>query len=263
MPPTPSTDRVRKEVGWRFLSGARATGRSARPTKCLFRALNSLAVLLLAWAAVEATAAEPYSAQATPPPIAPSPGDAKPAARSASPAPRSDAIPFAPRARGGREGSKPRQERGGALSSLLTVGSSLALVLGLFFIVAWAMRRTAPRGSLPLPGEVFEILGRAPLAARNQVHLLRLGNKLLLVCATPAGVETLTEITDSDEVSRLAGLCRQAHPSSTTAAFQQVFHQFSLRGKSRPVLPENPDDLELANAGVPHAAGLAPEDHDV
>lgn len=115
----------------------------------------------------------------------------------------------------------------GNLPALATVGGSLAVVLGLFFSLAWAMRRTAPRGSTILPGEVFEVLGRAPLAARQQVHLLRCGAKLLLVSVTPTGTETLTEVTDPLEVDRLAGLCRQAHPHSATAAFRQVFQQLA------------------------------------
>ncbi len=112
-------------------------------------------------------------------------------------------------------------------SALITVGGSLAIVLGLFFIVAWAMRKTAPRGSLVLPKEVFEILGRAPLGARQQVQLLRCGNKLLLVSITPGGAETLTEVTDPLEVDRIAGICQQAHPKSATTAFRQVFQQLA------------------------------------
>ena len=110
---------------------------------------------------------------------------------------------------------------------MITVGGSLAIVLGLFFIVAWAMRKTAPRGSLLLPKEVFEILGRAPLGARQQVQLLRCGNKLLLVSITPNGTETLTEVTDPLEVDRIAGICQQAHPKSATTAFRQVFQQLA------------------------------------
>ena len=111
--------------------------------------------------------------------------------------------------------------------SVVTVAGSLAVVLGIFFLVAWVMRRAAPAGSVALPGEVFEVLGRAPMASRQQVHLLRCGNKLVLVSVTPAGAETLTEITDPIEVDRLAGLCQQARPNSATAAFRQVFGQFS------------------------------------
>jgi flagellar biogenesis protein FliO len=110
---------------------------------------------------------------------------------------------------------------------MITVGGSLAIVLGLFLVVAWAMRKTAPRGSLVLPREVFDILGRAPLGVRQQVQLLRCGNKLLLVSITPNGTETLTEVTDPVEVDRIAGICQQAHPKSSTMAFRQVFQQLA------------------------------------
>ena len=112
-----------------------------------------------------------------------------------------------------------------------TVASSLALVLGLFFIVAWVMRRNTTGPSMLLPSTVLEVLGRAPLASRQQIHLIRLGNKLILVSATPAGVEPLGEVTEADEVQRLVALCRQASPNSATAAFRQVFAQFGVESE--------------------------------
>jgi flagellar biogenesis protein FliO len=126
------------------------------------------------------------------------------------------------------------------LSAMITVGGSLAFVLGLFFVVAWTMRKTAPRGSLLLPAEVFEILGRAPLGARQQVQLLRCGNKLLLVSIMPGGTETLTEVTDPLEVDRIAGVCRQAHPKSATVAFRQVFQQLAPKTGQPPALDAEP-----------------------
>jgi flagellar biogenesis protein FliO len=130
---------------------------------------------------------------------------------------------------------------------VVTVASSLAIVLGVFFLVAWALRRAAPAAATVLPGEVFEVLGRAPMASRQQVHLLRCGKKLVLVSVTPAGAETLTEVTDPVEVDRLAGLCRQAHPSSATAAFRQVLGQFAAARPSGGFLGQNNhEDLRLA-----------------
>lgn len=110
--------------------------------------------------------------------------------------------------------------------SLATVLGSLAIVLGLFLLFAWTMRKASGPAGAALPKEVFEVLGRAPLASRQQVHLLRCGNKLLLVSSSAAGIETLTEVTDPAEVDRLAGLCQQSRPDSATTAFRQVFQQF-------------------------------------
>ena len=139
-------------------------------------------------------------------------------------------LPLPPPGSSKRTDGSPADKPRGGLASAVTVVSSLAVVLGLFFVLAWAMRRATPRGSTILPTEVVEVLGRAPLAGRQQVHLLRCGTRLLLVSVTPTGAETLTEITDPDEVNRLAGLCRQARPDSATATFRQVFGQLSRQG---------------------------------
>jgi flagellar protein FliO/FliZ len=105
--------------------------------------------------------------------------------------------------------------------SFLTLIGSLMFVLALFFAIAWAFRRVLPPGAGPLPPEVFEVLGRAPLAGRQQAHLLRCGGKLLLVSVGAAGVSTLAEISDPAEVERLASLCRQARPAALHSVFRQ------------------------------------------
>lgn len=104
---------------------------------------------------------------------------------------------------------------------------SLSVVLAAFFVLVWLSRKTAPKGLAPLPGEVFESLGRAPLTARQQMQLIRLGNKLVLLSVTSTGAESLTEITDIDEVNRLAGLCQQGRSGSISETFRQVLSQYA------------------------------------
>jgi len=122
-----------------------------------------------------------------------------------------------------------------------TVAGSLGIVLGLFLVLAWCSRRFAPAGSAQLPKEVVELLGRSSLGSRQHVQLVRIGNKLLLVAQTTAGVETLTEITDPVEVERLAALCRRGQPASASRSFTQVLGQLTrepaasgFAGPSRP-----------------------------
>ena len=117
----------------------------------------------------------------------------------------------------------------GGVRSLITVGGSLTAVLGLFFLVAWMLRRASPRRAAALPPEVFETLGRAALASHQQVHLLRCGNKLLLVSLSATGAETLTEVTDPTEVERLVGLCRQTRGGGSPATFRQAMRQAEQR----------------------------------
>ncbi len=64
------------------------------------------------------------------------------------------------------------------------------------------------------------------MSGRQQLHLLRLGNKLVLVSISQTGVETLSEVTDPLEVDRLTGLCYQTHPQGATANFRHVLQSF-------------------------------------
>lgn len=113
----------------------------------------------------------------------------------------------------------------------ITVGASLAVVLSLFFGVVWLTRRGKGTASSLLPSEVVECLGRMPLTGRQQLLVLRFGPKLVLVSNTADGSETLAEITDVNDVDRLAGMCRQLSKGSSTAAFRQVLEQLNTSSR--------------------------------
>jgi flagellar biogenesis protein FliO len=138
-------------------------------------------------------------------------------------------TPLAPRGR-----SSSGEASAAASGTLLTTFGSLALVLCLFFAVAWILRRGSPHALSVLPGEVVEILGRASLPGRHQMHLVRCGHKLLLVAVSTAGADTLTEITDPLEVDRLCGLCREHHPHSATATFRGILQQLGRDSSEEP-----------------------------
>lgn len=113
------------------------------------------------------------------------------------------------------------EKKSSGLSPILVVGS-LAFVLGVFFLGMWLFRRAAPTGFGVLPTEAFELLGRARLNARQQVHLLRCGDKVLLVAVGMASAATLTEITDPTEVERLVELCRRPRSGGAAAVLRQA-----------------------------------------
>jgi flagellar biogenesis protein FliO len=116
------------------------------------------------------------------------------------------------------------------IDSLITVAASLGIVLGLFFVLTWCFRRGMPKSARSLPPEVVEVLGRAPLAGKQQMHLIRFGNKLVLAAISPGCVDTISEITDPVEVNRLAGYCEQMRAGSTTASFRGILDRLDERG---------------------------------
>jgi flagellar biogenesis protein FliO len=122
-----------------------------------------------------------------------------------------------------------KDKKPSGLQSPLAILGSLALVLGIFFLIVWALRRTSPNAMGTMPAEAFEVLGRAPLGFRQQAIMLRCGNKLLLITSGMAGTEPLTEITDPAEVERLTELCRRVRPAGATALFRNVFRRKETR----------------------------------
>jgi flagellar biogenesis protein FliO len=100
--------------------------------------------------------------------------------------------------------------------------------------VVWCSKRFAPAGTAPLPKEAVELLGRAPLAGKQTMQLVRVGNRLLLVALSGAGAQTLTEITDPVEVEHLAGLCQRGRGDSASASFNRVLSQMATEPEDQP-----------------------------
>lgn len=162
------------------------------------------------------------------------------------------AIPLKPPSRSDRTSPVTPATPAGGFRTVVTVGGSLAIVLGLFFVFAWLVRRGVP-GAIPvLPREAVEVLGRTTLAARQQVHLIRLGNKLILVSVAATGAETLSEVTDAEEVQRLLVLCRQREPASATSMFRQALERFGRE-------PAQPDPWREGSGNVRVGVGRRPE----
>lgn len=111
--------------------------------------------------------------------------------------------------------------------TLTATGGGLAVCIGLIVVALCVVRSFLPKSSRPLPRDVVEVLGRTTLGGRRTAQLVRVGAKLVLVSTTPDGAETLTEITDPDEVARLVALCEAARGSGAEATFQQLFQQMA------------------------------------
>ena len=166
--------------------------------------------------------AEPYSqvvtASATSP-IPQPPVDLEPPQESAP-----KRTPFRP----GRDRDQENLQSasGDGLQMILSVGSSLLIVVGLFLGVVWVYRKslTTTVGQ-SVPNQVVEVIGRTPIAARQQLVLVRFGNKLVLVSLVQGEARTISEITDPIEVDRLAGLCESGKSNSISNSFRNILAQ--------------------------------------
>ena len=112
-----------------------------------------------------------------------------------------------------------------SIGSFLGVIFSMGMVISLFLGLAWVYKKSLPKSMGRLPHEVVQVLGRTSISPRQQMYVVRFGKKLLLVSQQPGQTQTLSEISDDEEVDRLTGICESNLPSSATQSFSDVLRQ--------------------------------------
>lgn len=101
---------------------------------------------------------------------------------------------------------------------------ALALVIGIILIAAKLMKKHNPLAAKTLPREVIEVLGKRPLDARQSIHFVRCGSRILILGSSAAGLETLSEVLDPVEVDLITGMCReQAESARSSNTFLNLF----------------------------------------
>jgi flagellar biogenesis protein FliO len=103
---------------------------------------------------------------------------------------------------------------------------SLGLVLGLFLVVAWMMKKSQPRSHTALPSGVVEVLGRVQTAPKQQLQLIRMGPKLLLVSSTGQQMQTLGEISEPHQVEQIVAMCQSDRSGGISQSFRQIMGQY-------------------------------------
>jgi flagellar biogenesis protein FliO len=131
---------------------------------------------------------------------------------------------------------------------------SLAIVLALVFLCRWAAKWFFPSAAVGRSSQVMKVLSRAVIAPRQQLLLVQVGKRLVMVGDCGQQMSALAEITDPDEVATLLGQLRADTPApESTNPFAP------LLGRARAQFDEStvpsagePDDedSEMVLAGV-------------
>jgi len=142
--------------------------------------------------------------------------------RSASDGPDSRAVGGEARRDPARSRKLPRGGNGGGW--LQTLGA-LAVVVAVIFAVRMLLKRFAGSAPLARRAGAIEVLAQTRLAARQQLSLVRLGRRLVLLGSGPAGIRSLAEVTDPQEVEELLAAAR----SGATGALAGVLARQGAR----------------------------------
>jgi flagellar biogenesis protein FliO len=97
---------------------------------------------------------------------------------------------------------------------------ALAIVLGLIFALRWIGRKYFPSIAGPRGHGAVRVLSRTPITPKQQVLLMHVGRRVLVVADNGTQMSPLSEIRDPDEVAQLIGQVTNTAPAG---AFESTF----------------------------------------
>jgi len=109
---------------------------------------------------------------------------------------------------------------------ILRTLTALGVVLGLIFVVRFVYCRISGQSPAKFGRRsgtrVIEVLNRSAIAPRSHVLMLRIGQRILVVSESQAGMSTLANIDDPLEVADLLGAIEANRPTSITRGFTEA-----------------------------------------
>lgn len=130
---------------------------------------------------------------------------------------------------------------------LTRLGASLGIVLLLVVGIAWGYRRLVGGAPAAKPSSAVRVLSRTVLAPRQQVLLLQVGRRVIVVGDSGGHFAALSEIRDTEEVTELLA---SSLGNEEAGEFARVFGQQQSRlddleatehRDPSPSLPREPD----------------------
>ncbi|MEX2213112.1 MAG: flagellar biosynthetic protein FliO [Phycisphaeraceae bacterium] len=104
--------------------------------------------------------------------------------------------------------------------------TALGIVLILIFLLRGALRKAGVGGAIG-PHPAVQVLSRVSVAPRNHVLLIRVGQRVLVVGDSAAGLRTLASIDEPEEVAEIITSAATAKSDSITGGFRKMLQGFS------------------------------------
>ncbi|MEE2842954.1 MAG: flagellar biosynthetic protein FliO [Planctomycetota bacterium] len=106
--------------------------------------------------------------------------------------------------------------------------AALAVVLGAFMVLLWVTKKIQGPSKSIMSKQTLEVLGQKQINKIHSLHLIRLGQRILLISASDSSVTCLSEINDPVEVAQLLNTNSQTGDSSELpqSTFKRIFAQY-------------------------------------
>jgi flagellar protein FliO/FliZ len=130
------------------------------------------------------------------------------------------------------------------------VGLALGVVIVLIFVLRWCGRRLFPNATVARSTRAVQVVSRTLLAPRQQLMLVQVGSRLVVVGDSGGQMNALCEITDADEVAGLLGSIRAEKEESLGNAFGSLFRSAGEKMESAQESESEDAQRELATDGA-------------
>ncbi len=149
-------------------------------------------------------------------------------------------------------GARPDEPVGTAAGTLdtgqgwvLNTLTALGVVIGLVLVLRVVVTKLGGRAATA-PSRAVEVLSRTSVAPKNHVLLLRVGGRVLVVGDSSAGLRTLSEIDDPEEVASLLQSVEVGRDASMTNGFNKLLARYTGSYSQREMYDEEGmDDGEV------------------
>lgn len=112
-------------------------------------------------------------------------------------------------------------------SWLIQTLGALGVVVALILLLRFFWMRFSGQVGFSGQSQVIEVLSRTAVAPRNHVLLLRLGQRVLVVGDSVAGLRTLAQLDDPQEVAALLTAISAARSNSVSKTFSTLLGRFN------------------------------------
>lgn len=126
---------------------------------------------------------------------------------------------------------------------------SLAIVLALIFVLRWVSQRVFGKAVASRASRAVQVLSRNVISPKQQLLIVQVGRRLVVVGDSGQQMNPLCEITDAEEMAALLGQIQAEKRESTGNPFGALF------GRAGSDFAEKEDEL-------PRSGDVADEDED-
>lgn len=123
----------------------------------------------------------------------------------------------------------------------LKTAMALGVVVLLIFLLRAFLRRATGMGAMA-GGGLVDVLARTPIGPKTQVLFLKINDRVIVAGQTPAGINTLAQIDQPEEVAAVLAQVHSAKDNSISQGFSRLLASFDRGGEPGDLQAGQPDD---------------------